>query len=436
MSKTDQPEISNIEQPFNGYDDVAEALTEPHTHPVIPDGYKSGTGFRLAALGTILAIGLGGAFFFVSGIKALDDAQLAAATEAKVQEPPAVEVIPVTASPPAETLRLPAEARGWYTSTIYARVSGYLLKWNVDIGDRIKKNDVLAEIDTPELDDQLAAARAQLEASKAEMKVRESEAEFARTTYERWSGSARGVVADQEREDKKAGFAGAEAKLNAQKARVNLDQSNVDRLTHLTEFKKVFAPYGGVITERRIDIGDLVTAGSTSNTSPLFGIAQYDRIRVFTNVPQSASEDVRVGTPAIITAAEHPGETFNGKVTRTSESIDPLARTLRVEVDIPNPDLKLLPGMYLKAEFVLKSRTYVQIPASALLFRAGGPQVAVIQPDNTVKFKDVRIGRDNGNSIEISSGLSEGDRVVLNINNQIQDGSKVTVKESSKIAAK
>ena len=206
-------------------------------------------------------------------------------------------------------------------------------------------------------------------------------------------------------------------------------------LPTLAQFKQVAAPYDGVITERRIDIGDLVTAGSTSSTTPLFGISQYDQIRVFANVPQSASADIGVGATAKITAAELPSRVFEGKVTRTSEALDPQSRTLRVEVDLPNPDGKLLPGMYLKAEFNLKSRSYVQIPASALLFRTGGPQVAVVQPDSTVKFRDVQIGRDNGNSIDIAAGLSEGDRVVLNINNQIPDGSKVTVKDD-KIAAK
>ena len=249
-------------------------------------------------------------------------------------------------------------------------------------------------------------------------------------------GSRKGVVSEQEREDKKAGYAGAVAKLNAAQARVNLDKSNVDRLTYLAQFKQVTAPYDGVITERRIDIGDLVTAGSTSSTTPLFGISQYDQIRVFASVPQNASSDIGVGATAKITAAELPSQVFEGKVTRTSESIDPQSRTLRVEVDLPNPDAKLLPGMYLKAEFNLKSKSYIQIPASALLFRTGGPQVAVVQPDNTVKFRDVRIGRDNGNSVDIASGLSAGDRVVLNINNQIPDGSKVTVRDNNKVAAK
>jgi RND family efflux transporter MFP subunit len=440
QSKHPQPENnsndSNGSRPFDGYDDVAEGIAEPHSHPVIPDGYKSGTGYRLGISAAVLAIALGVAFVTLSGIKAGDRSQLAADTEAKAKEAPVVEVITVGGALPAQTLKLPAEARGWYSSSIYARVSGYLNRWLVDIGDKVKKSQTLAVIDTPELDAQLDAAKAQLGAAEAELKVRETEAEFARTTYERWSGSARGVVSEQEREDKKAGFASAAARLNAQRARVTLDKSNVDRLTFMTQFKEVTAPYDGVITERRIDVGDLVTAGSTSNTAPLFGIAQYDQIRVFANVPQSASGEIGVGTTAKITAAERPSEVFEGKVTRTSESIDPAARTLRVEIDIPNPDLKLLPGMYLKVDFALKPKSYIQIPASALLFRTGGPAVAVIQPDSTVKFKDVKIGRDNGNTVDIASGLAEGDRVVLNINNQIPDGSKVTVKENNKVAAR
>jgi len=436
LSQSDKPKIEDSDRPFDGYEDVAEGAAEPHKHPIIPDTYKSGTGFRLIVLAVLLTIGLGAAFFFVNGIKAQDDAQLAAATGAKLKEPAVVEVMTVTAAPPDPELRLPAEARGWYTSTIYARVSGYLTKWYADIGDRVKKDQPLAKIDTPELDAQLEAAKAQLVASQAETKVRESEADFAKTTYDRWAGSPKGVVSEQEREDKKAGYASAIAKLNAAHARVNLDKSNVDRLSYMTQFKQVVAPYEGVITERRIDIGDLVTAGSTSNTSPLFGISQADRIRVFANVPQGAAGDVSIGSPVRIWAAENPSQIFEGKVTRTSESIDPNSRTLKVEVDLPNPDLKLMPGMYLKAEFNLKPKTYVQIPASALIFRTRGPQVAVVQQGDIISFRDIRIGRDNGNTVEIASGLSEGERVVLNINNQILDGSKVTVKENSQIAAR
>ncbi len=436
MSQPDVSKGGESQEPFDGFDDVAEGITEPHSHPRIPNTFGKGTGLRLAASALILTLGLGGAYFYVNTVKARGQAELAAATEAKVKEPPIVEVVTVTVAPPGQPLKLPGGTEGWYQSTIYGRVSGYVTKWFADIGDRVKKDQVLAVIDTPELDAQLEAAKAELKAAEAEVAVREADADFARTTYERWKGSAKGVVSEQEREEKKAGYTVAQAKVKAAQAKVNLDQSNVDRLTYMTQFKKVSAPYDGVITERRIDVGDLVTAGSTLNTTPLFGIAQFDHIRVFANVPQRAAADTTVGTPAKVFVTGNSAHAFEGKVARTSESIDPKARTLKVEVDLANPGLRLVPGMYVQVEFDAKSRALVQIPAGALLFRSGGPQVAVIQPDNTVKFKDVQIGRDNGNIIEIESGLVDGDRVALNISNQIQDGSRVIVKESNRVASK
>ncbi|MGD0532535.1 MAG: efflux RND transporter periplasmic adaptor subunit [Methyloceanibacter sp.] len=377
-----------------------------------------------------IAVILAAAFFIVHHIKSRDEAFLGTATAARAEQPPPVNVVKVQFAPPRQVLTLPGETRGWHSSIIYARVSGYLAKWLVDIGDRVKTGQVLATIDTPELDAELEAAKAQLNASEAEVKVKEADAEFAKTTYERWQGSPKGVVSEQEREDKKARFDASVAALNASQARVKLDEAKVDRLTFLTEFKQVTAPFDGVITERHVDIGDLVTAGSTTNTSPLFGIAQTEQIRVFVNVPQSASVQLGVGSAAEVTASEYPTRTFEGKVTRTSEAIDPRARTLRVEVDLSNSDLALIPGMYVKVAFSLKPTTFVQVPASALLFRASGPQVAVVTDDDTVKFRDVTIARDNGHLVEIASGLSEGDRVALNINNQIINGEKVTVTES------
>ena len=436
MSQPDPSKSGKSKEPFDGFDDVAEGITEPHSHAAIPSAFAQGTGRRLAASALLLTVGLGGAYFYVNSLKAKDQAELAAATEAKVKQPPMVEAVTVTEAPPSQPLRLPGGTEGWYQSKIYARVSGYVTKWFADIGDRVKKDQVLAIIDTPELDAQLEASRAQLNAAEAEVVVREADAQFAKTTYDRWQGSAKGVVSEQERDEKSAGYAVAQAKVKAAQAKVNLDKSNVDRLNYMAQFKKVAAPYDGVITERRIDVGDLVTAGSTSNTTPLFGIAQFDHIRVFANVPQTAASDTVVGTPAKVFTTDNSPKVFEGSVTRTSESIDPKARTLKVEVDLPNPRLSLVPGMYVQVEFNSKSRALVQIPAGALLFRSGGPQVAVIQPDSTVKFRDVQIGRDNGNTVEIELGLADGDRVALNINNQIEDGSKVIVKENNKVAAK
>jgi RND family efflux transporter MFP subunit len=402
---------------------------EGESHAPVATSYDPRTGRRLRVLAATIAVILAAAFFIVHHIKSRDEAFLTTATAARAEQPPPVNVVKVQFAPPRQTLTLPGETRGWYSSTIFARVNGYLAKWFNDIGDRVKSGQVLATIDTPELDAELEAAKAQLNASEAEVKVKEADAEFAKTTYERWQGSPKGVVSEQEREDKKARFDASVAALNAAQARVKLDEAKVDRLTSLTEFKQVTAPFDGVITERHVDIGDLVTAGSTTNTSPLFGIAQTDQIRVFVNVPQSASVQLGVGSAAQVTASEYPTRTFEGKVTRTSESIDPRARTLRVEVDLPNSDLALIPGMYVNVTFRLKPTAFLQVPASAMLFRASGPQVAVITDDDTVKFQDVTIARDNGHLVEIASGLAEGDRVALNINNQIANGEKVTIME-------
>ncbi len=425
------------EAAFDSFDDAAadEPVPEPHEHPPVSTAYAKGTGRRVSFAAFVLTCGLIAAFYVVHQAKQQQEAALSSETIAKAGEAPPVEVIKVDLAPPTQTLTLPGETRGWYSSTIYARVSGYVAHWIADIGDKVKKDQVLATIDTPELDAQLEAAQAQLKASEAEVAVKEADVEFAKTTFERWQGSPKGVVSDQEREDKKAHFAGATAQLKASRARVALDQANVDRLAFLTSYKQVTAPYDGIITERRVDIGDLVTAGSTSNTTLLYGIAQPEKIRVFVNVPQSVSAEIGDGTVAQVTASEHPNRIFEGKVTRTSRSIDRRARTLRVEVDLPNSDFALLPGMYVQVAFHLKPTSFVQVPASAMIFRTSGAQVALISGDGKVNFRNVTIGRDNGNFVEIASGLTAGDRVALNISNQIANGDRVTVKDEAKTAA-
>jgi membrane fusion protein, multidrug efflux system len=406
----------------------AAAKTDEHGHVPVSTEYSPKTGKKLRIFVGLLAIALLIGFFAANHSRRQQEGSLREEAALRVQEPLPVETVRVQQRPSKQTLILPGETRGWYSSTIYARVTGYVAQWLVDIGDPVKKDQIMAKIDTPDLDAQLDAAQAQLTASEAEAKVKESDADFAKTTYVRWQTSPKGAVSEQEREDKKAHYESSVAQLNAALARVNLDRANVDRLRYLTQFKEVSAPYDGVITERRIDIGDLVTAGST-NTTPLFGIAQFDRIRVFANIPQSARVDLSVGQMAHIRAAELPGRVFEGAITRTSESEDPRARTLRVEIDLPNDDRALVPGVYVQVAFDLPSKPSIQVPAGALIFRGGGPQVAVIAEDETVKFRDVRIARDDGKFVEIGSGLKEGDRVALNINNRIVEGDKVTVRQ-------
>jgi len=341
---------------------------------------------------------------------------------------PAVDVVVVHGGSASASLTLPGETAAWYESTIYARVSGYVAKWYVDIGDQVKSGQQLALIDTPELDAELLAAKAKLQVSQAQVKVKEADAAFAASTYARWRDSPKGVVSEQEREDKKAGDSSALAQLEAARAQVNSDRADVDRLTAFEQFKHVTAPYAGTIVERRIDIGNLVTAGSSNNTTSLYRIAQDDPIRVFVDVPQSAAPDLmKVGVAATISTDDLSGRTIVGHITRTSEAVDPKARTFRAELDIPNPDRRLVAGLYVQVGFQLQNNGMSQIPAAALLFSAGGPKVAVVEGDGSVRFQSVTIGRDDGDRVELSSGVTEGERLVLNISNQIVAGEKVRV---------
>jgi RND family efflux transporter MFP subunit len=393
------------------------------------------TGFTLAISALLIAAGLCIGFFIVQRHRSRDTRELAAETAASVDAAPVVDVASASYAPPTESLSLPGETRGWYQSAIYVRVNGYVAKWFSDMGDYVHKGQVLATIDTPELDQQLIAAQQKLAVSQAEVAVMDANADFAKKTYERWRDSPKGVVSEQEREEKEAEYSSSAARVNAAKAQVNADRADVDQLTDLENFKQVTAPFDGVITKRRIDIGDLVTAGSTSNTTPVYNIAQTDKIRVFVDVPQAVAGSLDMAALAVASSNEFPNQKFEGKIARTSRSIDPSSRTLRVEVDIPNPKLVLVPGMYVEVALQLKHVKALEVPASAMVFSSAGPQVAVVDNDGKVSFHDVRIAVDEGDYVEIGSGLSAGDRVVLNLSSQISDGERVTVHGDDKSVA-
>jgi RND family efflux transporter MFP subunit len=375
----------------------------------------------------VLVVGL----LVVSVVRYFHAHAVANAGEVAYSRPPPVDVViarPVTLG---QGLVLPGETAAWYEATIYARVNGYVANWKVDIGDQVRKGQVLATIETPELDAELAAAKAQLQASQAQVGARKAEAEFSKTTNERWRDAPKGVVSDQERESKKADYQSSEARLYAAGAQVALDKSKVDQYNAMTEFKQVKAPFDGTITERKIDIGNLVTAGSGSTTTPLYRMAQTDPLRIFVDVPQSASgELMNPGVPAEIRATGAVGGVFAGKIARSAESINSQARTMRVEVDMPNAKHSLVPGMYVNVAFQLPPRGLVEVPAAALVFRASGTQVAKVDTNGKIDFKTVEIARDNGSLVELSSGVEAGDRLVLNISSQIAPGQTVAANEA------
>ena len=404
-------------------DDVA--ATEQHAASA---RFEPGTGERLKRAGRIAAAILAAAFLLVSIARYIHYRAVARATAAAAAAPPTVDVIRAQPVGDVQRLVLPGQTAAWHSSTIYARVSGYVGKWSADIGDKVQHGQVLALIDTPDLDAQLAAARAQLQAAAAQVQVRKAEAEFGRTTYERWRDSPKGVVSDQEREEKRAAYDSAVARLKSAQADVALDQAHVNQYSAMAEYKQVTAPYDGVITARYIDIGNLVTAGSTSATTPLYVMTQNDPIRIFVDVPQSAATDLVGGSTVAQIQSVATGREYSGRLTRTSDAINAQARTLRAEIDLPNPHGEFVPGMYLKVGFALPPKGLVQVPAAALLFRASGPQVALVDGQDRISFRSVTIARDDGSVVELASGVAPGDRLALNVSSQIGDGERVVAR--------
>jgi RND family efflux transporter MFP subunit len=290
-----------------------------------------------------------------------------------------------------------------------------LKNWYFDYGAHVKKGDVLAEIDTPDLDAQLAAAQAKLNSALAVVNVRKAELQFAESTYKRWRESPKGVVSEQETESKQADYGTAMARLNSANAEVAADQGEVDRLNALEGFKKIIAPFDGVVTARETDIGALINAGSgTSNGPELFRMADVSKMRIFVQVPQQQSAGIAAGQEAELHLPQYPGRTFKATVATTSNAINMEARTLLVELHADNPDGLLQPGAYAQVVFQLakKSDPVLVIPTSALLFREQGLQVATLGPGDKIELKSVTVGRNLGTDVEVVSGLSASDRVV------------------------
>jgi RND family efflux transporter MFP subunit len=429
MQATHAQESDHASQSHDGIrpTDYAGDVAKTETHAA-STRFDPDTGRRLKKGATIAAIVLAAAFLLVTIDRFIKERSLAHATLAAAGAAPLVDAVRAKPLSGVQRLVLPGYTAAWYTSTIYARVNGYVGQWFNDIGDHVKAGQVLALIETPDLDAELAAARAQLEADQAQVLVRKAQAEFARTTYVRWRDSPKGVVSEQEREEKRAGYDSAVAQLKAAEADVALARATVNKYQVLTEFKKVTAPFTGVITVRDIDIGNLVTAGSTSNTTPLYMMTQNDPIRVFVDAPQSVADDLLTnGGPVQIQTNGGVMRTLVGKITRTADAINPQARTLRVEVDIANKDNEFVPGMYVRVGFALPPRGLVQVPAAALVFRASGPQVAVVDAAGKLSFRPVTIGRDDGSVVELAAGVAAGDVLALNVSSQISDGEKVQV---------
>jgi RND family efflux transporter MFP subunit len=329
---------------------------------------------------------------------------------------PTVAVIKPSAEPATDELVLPAQLQAYVESPIYARTNGYLLHWYKDIGSRVKKGDLLADIDTPEVDQELSQAKASREQIQAQL-------ELAKISAERWMNLRKtDSVSQQEADQETNAYKQSQANLAAAEA-------NVRRLEQMELFKHIYAPFSGIVTQRNTDIGALINAGSTPGQKGLFQLAQVDPLRVYVSIPQSYFPNIHSGMPAYIQLEEYPGQKFSGKVVRSADAIDPATRTLLTEVDVENHDGKLLPGAYAQVHFAVPVQVVrISVPVNALLFRAEGPRVAVVGADGRIQLRSVTIGRDFGTKLEILTGLDPNDQVVVNPADSLEDGEQVHVR--------
>jgi len=354
--------------------------------------------------------------------------RLAAHAEAEKNSLPKVTTARAERAPADVDVPLPGTTQPWLTTGIYARIDGYLRARYVDIGDHVTAGQLIADIEAPEVDQQLNQARGTLAQSKATLVQLQADLELARRTAKRFVGIGVGAVTQQEIDDRTTAATTAQKAVDAGEATVGANQAAVDRLEQLTGFERVYAPFDGVITARNVDPGSLITAGSTQQTTQLFSLAQVDVLRIFVYVPQAYAFDVRVGQSAAVALREQPDRVFKGTVTRTADAIDPGSGTLLTEVDVPNRDGALLSGSYVTVHFKLhREDPPLQIPATALIVDAKGIRVAVTAPDGTLHYRSIEIGRDYGDRIEVLSGLAPTDVVATALPSGLADGAKVQV---------
>lgn len=326
-----------------------------------------------------------------------------------------VRTITPTTGAHTQPLTLPGTLQGAIETTVYARTSGYVARWTKDIGSPVKKGELLAEIDAPEVSQELSqavAARAQAAAGLS----------LAKSTAERWESlRQKDAVTQQDLDERRSANRQAEANLASADA-------NESRLRHMQEFSKVVAPFSGVVTRRNVEVGDLVDAGNGGAGRALFAVAQVDPLRLYVYVPQAYAQQIKPGDAVTMTLDERPGSQFKGNVARTARAIDTATRTMQVEISVPNPDGSLLTGSYVQVMLPVSGQTKAMVvPTNVLLFRAAGPRVAVVDADSRVHLKTVKLGTDFGDTVEILSGIDANDRIILVPPDSLADGDVVTL---------
>jgi len=389
---------------------------DPQTPPLnkVEAGKRSRKSWLLL---TIVVIVVGG--LLASGIWSRVKARTTLTAETAQVALTAVSVVSPKQTAPAEEIILPGNVQPFITSPIYARTNGYLKKWYFDIGAHVKQGQLLAVIDSPEVDQQLQQARSNLLTARANL-------ELAAITKNRYQGLLKTNAVSQQDVDNTVGT------YNANQAIVEADQAAVEQFSALVSFEKIYAPFDGIITARNTDIGDLINSGSNANSkTDLFHMAQPGTLRVYVNVPEEYSRGTKVGMAADLTLAEFPGRKFQGKLVRTADAINMTTRTLLVEIDVANPTGTLLTGSYAEVHLAVPAQasTFL-IPVNTLIFRSQGLHVGVVK-DGKVVLTPVTAGHDFGNQIEIVSGLKLDDQVIINPPDSIIHGQQVQIVQAT-----
>jgi RND family efflux transporter MFP subunit len=373
---------------------------------------KSSHGARLVLIGLgVVLVGLAG-YGIVKRLHdrhtLVDDTNRSAVATVNVMTP--------NAAPKDQQLTLPGTVASWQVAQIFARTTGYVAKWYVDIGSRVKKGQLLADLDTPDVDNQLLQGKAQMRTDEANMN-------FAKITADRFQKLvAQGLVAIQTGDQDVAQY-------RADVATVEADAANVAHLQNLEDFKHIIAPFDGVITQRNLDIGALIDAGSTG--SNLFLISDTSQLRVYVDVPETFAGSVSVGMPAQVGLNTYGAKPVTGTVARTADALDPTTRTLRTEIDIDNASQELVPGVYANVKLAVSTSTHDYIvPSNTLLFRSEGLRIALVDNQQHVHLQPVTLGRDFGNTVEVTEGLQDNDRIVISPSDSIYEGQPVNVAQN------
>jgi RND family efflux transporter MFP subunit len=382
-------------------------------------------GHWVLGVGCLAAVGLAGSLIAATLLRPRYAQELDAAAARVAGSPPRVSVATARLAPATSELTLPGNAQAFREAALYARVTGYVKRWKVDIGDRVKQGELLAEIAAPDVDDQLAQAQANLEQARANLPLAQANAELAKITLKR-DEQASNVIAPLQIDQDRAAVKTTVAQVEVTQASIQVNEATVQRYKTLQGFQKIVAPFAGVITARNVDPGALVTADNPSETREIFHLMQTDPLRVFINVPQVYATAVAPGQQAVVYRQEDPLKRFSGRVTRTAKALDPNTRTLLTQVDVPNPDGALRPGMYLRVNLVAaRAARSVLIPSAALVTRNDGPEVALLSENKAVRYRKVQLGRDYGTEVEVVAGLEGGETVIVRPGDALAEGQAV-----------